>query len=213
MSDFRLDVETRQTETVRAAIRLLGTQARPALVTAINRTARDLRSRVVKKTTEFYNVRPRVLREYVAIKRASRTDINGQVQLKIRALPINAFSPRVRIKRFTYQRRGQQVTQQLPAVYVTLLKSAGAQYVAPAFPLRQRTSGVIGANEKVRRRIAERRDRLTQIRYFTFPRQFVEDVIVPDVEPFIPARMTLELDRAYRRLTARLEGGELRGNR
>lgn len=211
MSAFRLDVETRQTEGVRTAIRALGTQAPAALVSSINRVARDLRARVVRKTTEFYNVRPRILREYVDIKRARRTEISGEVKLKIRALPINAFSPRVRMQRFTYQRRGKAVTQQLPAVYVTLNRSEGPQYVAPAFPLQQRSSGVIKPAEKVRRRIGADRGRLTQIRYFTFPRQFVEDVILPDVQPFIPARMQLELDRAYRRMTGRGRA-ELRRN-
>ncbi|WP_293373620.1 hypothetical protein [Nevskia sp.] len=213
MSDFRLDVQTRQTEGVQQAVRLLGTRAKPALVSSINRVTRDLRARVVRTTTQFYNVRPRILREYVRIRGATRNNISGSAQLQRRALPINAFSPRVRLQRFTYQRRGQQVTQTLPAVFVTLLKSEGPQYVAPAFPLQQRRTGVIPQGEKVRRRIGSARDRLTTIRYFTFPRQFVEDVIVPDVEPFIPQRMTLELDRAYRRITARNAGGELRRNR
>lgn len=212
MSAFRLDVEARQLEGVQSFLRVLGAQAKPALVSSINRVSRDLRTRVVRKTTEFYNVRPRVLREYVILRQASKNSLSGGANLEIRALPVNAFSPRVRMQRFTFQRRGQQVTQQLPAVYVTLLKSEGPQYAKPAFPLQQRTSGAIRPAEKVRRRIGERRDRLTNIRYYTFPKQFIEDVIVPDVAPFIPERMELEIDRAYRRFTKRRPGGELTRN-
>lgn len=200
---MKVDLDIRGTEDVRRAIRDLGASAAPSLVTAINRTARDFRSRVLSKTTKVYNISRRELGPFVRERKASRASITASVSLAIRAIPIETFKPRVRMQKFTFRLRGRTVTRTLPAIYLKRLRAEAAQYVGPAFPLTQRRSGALAAGEKVRRRIGSERERLTRLRYYTFPREFIDEQLLPDAAAFIPERVALEIRRAVRRKTAR----------
>lgn len=198
-----VSVDVRNIEGVRDTVRDLGRAAPTALVSSINRTARDLRSRVVRKTTEIYNISRLDLTPFVSIRRASRNKISGQVSLLIRAIPIEFFRPRVKMQVFTFQSRGKTVKRKLPAIYLRRFKGGKEKYVAPAFPLKQRTSGALRKGEKVRRRIDARRERLTRIRFYTFPQAFVAETLLPDALEFIPERIQLEMRRALRRFNSR----------
>lgn len=208
---MRVSLNVRGDDGVRAALRDLGKNARPALVSGINRVSRDLRSRVVRKSTEVFNISRRDLTPFVAQQRATRTNVRGGVSLKVRAIPIEFFNPRVQMQDFTFQRGGKTVTQRLPAVYLKRFRNGSEKYVGPAFPLQQRRTGRLRKGEKVRRRVGAARDRLTRIRYYTFPKQFTEEVLLPDAAAFVGPAISVELERAFRRYTARGRR-ELRGN-
>lgn len=209
---MKVSVDVRGEPAVRSALNDLGKQGSPALVTSINRVARDLRSRVVKKSLEVYNISSRELTPYVAIRRASRSSMRGSVSLQVRAISIEAFRPRVRMQSFTYKIRGKEVTRKLPAIYLRRFKGGAEKYIGPAFPLHQRTTGVLKRGDKVRRRIGAARDRLTRIRYYTFPKQFTEEVLLPDAQAYIGPAIAVEMRRAFRRYSPRSGLRPLRGN-
>lgn len=210
---MKVTVNVRGDAEVRQALRDLGKNATPALVASINRVVRDTRSRVVRKTTEIYNISARDLRPYVSAKSASKNDPNALIRMHVRAIPIEFFKPRVKMQTFTFQVRGKTVTRKLPAIYLRRYRGGAEKYVAPAFPLTQRRTGLVARGEKVRRRIGADRDRLTRIRYYTFPKQFVDEVLLPDAQQFIPERMRVELRSAIRRYSAKSGLRTLRGNR
>lgn len=187
----------------RAALADLRGRAAPALVTAINRVERDLKSRILTRTTGVYNISRRDLAPFVTVQPASRNNVNGTVRLLIRAIPIEAFRPTVRMQEFTFTVRGKTVTRKLPAIYLRRLRNGPEHYVPPAFPLTQRRGGVLARGERVRRRIDERRDRLTKIRYYTFPEQFVKDDLLPDAQEFIGPAIAVQLRSAFRRADSR----------
>ena len=137
--------------------------------------------------------------------------MSGSLRLRVRAIPIESFRPRVQMQSFTYQVRGKQVTRRLPAIYLQRFRDGEAKYVGPAFPLTQRRTGAVRRGEKVRRRIGPERDRLTRIRYYTFPKQFTEEVLLPDAQAFVGPAIAVELRRAFRRYSAR-RGRTLRSN-
>lgn len=196
---------------VRRSLGELGRNARPAMVTSINRTSRDLRARVVKRTVQVYNLSRRELNPYVIIRGATASRISATVTLQVRAVPIEAFRPRVRMQAFTFKLRGRSITRTLPAIYLKRFRAGAEKYVAPAFPLHQRTSGLLLKGDSVRRRVGDDRARLTRIRYYTFPREFVTRQLLPDARQFVPERVELELDRALRRRNQRGRS-ILRGN-
>lgn len=206
MTDQRngIFIDVRGDAQVRALFKDIGRSVDKSLVEAINRTARDLRVRMVRKTTDVYNISPRELSPYVTVSRASAGQILAKVSLKIRAIPIEAFKPRVRLQNFTYQVRGRTVTRKLPAIYLKRYRNGTEHYVAPAFPLSQRSGGVLKRGEQVRRRIGRDRDRLTRLRYYTFPRKFVDDVLLPDALQFIPEHVLGEIRRQTRRFNSKL---------
>lgn len=195
----------------RQDLQVMVRNANAGLVTAINRTTRNLRARVVTRSTEVYNIGRRDLAPFVTVRQASASKVSGSVRLLVRAIPIEFFRPRVRMQAFTFRRHGKTVTQQLPAIYLRRFKNGGEKYVGPAFPLSQRRSGPLRRGERIRRRIGEQRDRLTRIRYYTFPKQFTEEVLLPDAQAFIGPSINIELRRALRRRNAR-GGRTLRGN-
>ena len=209
---MKVSVDVRGEPAVRAALRGLGQQGTPALVSSINRVGRDLRSRIVRKSLEVYNISRRELTPFVSVHRASGTRLRGSVRMLVRAIPIEAFRPRVKMQTFTFKVRGKDVKRRLPAIYLKRFKNAGEKYIGPAFPLTQRSSGVLRRGEKVRRRIGAERGRLTRIRYYTFPKQFAEEVLLPDAQAFIGPAISVELRRALRRFSPRTGLRPLRGN-
>lgn len=210
---MRVSINVRGDAEIRAALRDLNQRAKPSLVTAINRVSRDLRTRVVRKSIEVYNISRRDLMPFVTQRRASGNNVRGSVSLRVRAIPIEFFRPRVKMQDFTYTRGGRSITQRLPSVYLKRFKNGAEKYVGPAFPLTQRRSGALRRGEKVRRRIGPERDRLTRIRYYTFPKQFTEEVLLPDAVAYIGPAISVELRRAFRRFNARTAQRALVGNR
>lgn len=199
---MKVEIRVADDAAVRRSLDELGNSAGPALVTSINRVVRDLRSRVLTKTTEVYNISRRDLSPFVQTKLASGNSIEGRVRLLIRAIPIEFFRPRIRMQTFTFQWRGRTVTRKLPAVYLRRLRGGEEKYVSPAFPLHQRRSGVVARGEPIRRRTgssSNNRNKLTKLRYYTFPKQFVEEVLLPDAQEFIGPAINVELGRAFRR--------------
>lgn len=209
---MKVSLNVRGESEVKAALRGLGKHAKPALVASINRVGRDLRSRIVSKSLEVYNIARRELTPYVTVRRASGSRVSGSVSMLVRAIPIEAFRPRVRMQTFTFEFRGKQVTRRLPAIFLRRFKNGDEKYIGPAFPLTQRRSGVVKRGEKVRRRIGADRERLTRIRYYTFPKQFAEEVLLPDARAFIGPAIGVELRRAFRRYNPRRGLRTLRGN-
>lgn len=200
---MRVSVKVTGDAGVRQALNDLKGKSTSSLVTAINRVARDLRSRVLSKTVEIYNISRRDLTPYVTEKRASASNVSASVRLLIRAVPIEMFRPRVRMQKFTFTRNGRKVTRTLPAIFLRRTRGGAEAYVPPAFPLHQRRTGLLGRGDSVRRRIGTDRDRLTRIRYYTFPQQFVDEVLLPDAQDYIGPAVNVELRRALRRTDAR----------
>jgi len=182
-------------------------------VAALNRTIDRARTLVGRKTVETYNLSTRQIAPYITARRVSRSasQLEGSVDLHLRAINIEAFRPRVVIRSFTYVISGHTVTRRLPTIEVQRFRDGTPKLVRPAFPLHQRRSGLLRRGEEIRKRTSADRDKLTRIRYYTFPRRFIEQVLTPTVADFVGPRLSIELDAAVRGFTAR-RGRALRSN-
>ncbi|MEQ8511567.1 MAG: hypothetical protein RLN67_03210 [Algiphilus sp.] len=152
-------------------------------------------------TSGRYNLTPDTVRRYVGVHRVSAGGTSATVRLKVRAIPIEEFAPEIRMRRFSWvDRLGRRHTQMLPAVYFQRLRNRNPRYLRPAFPLQQRYSGQLREGGRIRRRVGEARDRLTNIRYFSFPRRFLREDLLPQVQERVVGQFDLEFRAAFRRL-------------
>lgn len=152
----------------------------------------------VDRTSAVYNLTPDKVRQYVKTRNVSVK--SAWVQLQIRAIPIEEFEPEIRMKRYSWRDKlGRQHSQMLPSVYFQRLRNRKNRLVRPAFPLQQRTSGQLRAGGTIRRRIGAARDRLTNIRYFSFPKRFLRDDLVPSVKERMVDDYGVEFRSAFRK--------------
>ena len=158
----------------------------------------------VDRTTATYNLDADVVREFVQIRQISEGDDSATVTLQVRAIHIEAFAPEIRMRRFRYtDKLGRVVDRLLPSVYVARLRGRQARFLRPAFPLRQRTDGPLNAGERIRRRAGESRSRLTKLRYFSFPKKFLRDDLLPAATAAAGDGFAVEFRALFRRLSSR----------
>lgn len=182
---------------------------------SLNRTIARARTFAGRKTVETYALSTREIAPYVVARNATLGfdgQLEGSVDLRIRAIPIETFKPRIVVRRFTYAMNGHVVTRRLPTVELQRFRQGAPKLVRPAFPLTQRSTGRLRSGDKVRRRIGPDRGRLTRIRYYTFPRKFVDEVLAPAVREFVGPRLQIEFDNAFRVYSLRRRRTELRRN-
>lgn len=192
-----------------------GRQLRQINQAALNRTIERARTFAGRKTVETYNLSTRQIAPYVRARKVTvRADkLEGSVDLQIRAIPIETFRPQVVMRQITYSVRGRTVTRRVATIELQRFRNGTPKLVRPAFPLQQRRTGRLRAGEKVRRRTGRARDKLTKIRYYTFPRKFVAETLAPAVREFVGPRIRIELDAAFRAFSARAGRNTLRRNR
>lgn len=155
-------------------------------------------SLAVDRTSAVYNLTPDKVRQYVKTRNVSVK--SAWVQLQIRAIPIEEFAPEIRMKQYTWRDKlGRSHTQKLPSVYFQRMRNGKPRLVRPAFPLQQRTSGQLREGGTIRRRIGAARDRLTNIRYFSFPKRFLRDDLVPAVKERMVEGYGVEFRSAFRK--------------
>lgn len=192
-----------------------GRQLRQINQAALNRTIERARTFAGRKTVETYNLSTRQIAPYVRARKVTvrAEKLEGSVDLQIRAIPIETFRPQVVMKTITYTLRGQIVTRRVATIELQRFRNGTPKLVRPAFPLAQRRTGRLRAGEKVRRRTGKERGKLTKIRYYTFPRKFVNETLAPAVREFVGPRIRIELDAAFRAFSARAGRSTLRRNR
>lgn len=180
----------------------------------LNRTIDRARTFAGRKTSETYNLSTRDIAPYIRTSKVTvRSEkLEGSVDLRVRAIPIETFKPRVVVRSFTYAWRGRTITRKLATIEVQRFRRGTPKLVGPAFPLQQRVTGRLRAGERVRRRTGPDRDKLTYIRYYTFPRRFVDETLTPAVREFVGPRLRIEIDAAFRAFTARRAARTLRRN-
>lgn len=201
---MNLKIDVRGDAEVRKALRELGASATPALVSSINRVTRDMGSRIAKQASETVNLSRSEIRQYIALGKATKNQASAITRLKVRRVPIELFKPRVEMRVFNFvSRKGKSYRRKLPTIHLRRLRNGPEEYVQPAFPLTQRRSGKLRSGEKVQRRVGEDRERLTRISYFSFPKEFIEGKVLPDIDAFVPPRLRAEIDRALQRTVAR----------
>lgn len=189
--------------------RLAGPEARRAVDEAAAAIGREAR----RRTEAVYNLRANAISPYINVRSAQavKGTALARVELAVRAIPIEVFAPQVRMQTFSYtDSRGRRVTRELPAVYFTRLRGGAPRYLRVAFPLQQRNSGALSAGDSIRRRIGPDRDRLTRLRYFTFPSRFLKQDLLPHLKQFGGDSVRVSLREAIRTLTKR--GRTLRRN-
>ena len=105
----------------------------------INKLARAVRTDVIDRTSKQYNLSRRVLGEFVYIKRASRGNLSASINLRIRAVPLDRFGARVRMKTVRgVDAAGRKLDRKLPSVRVRIYRQGSAKDLPGAFPLYQR---------------------------------------------------------------------------
>lgn len=200
-------------------------------VQSVNRVAERLAHRLAQKTSQKYALTLEQVTQYISVRQASQSAAgdSASVQLQIKAIPAEVFPIRVAMQRFAlrqaFGRKTRTYTRALPVVQIKRYRDAGFHRLGKAFPLHQRESGALATGDSVRRRTGstkeDSRDKLTVMRFYTFPRAFVQDVLLPEAKVFVPQQYNIELRTAYRRQALRYSssaGGrvvrrELQGNR
>lgn len=182
--------------------------AQPAAIeNAIDASVRLLveraRDKVVEVTTATYNLDDATVREYLQVGGAGDGKGRASLTLKVRALGIEAFNPVVNMVRFTRaDSLGRKyANRELPEVRLSRLKGKTPRRVTGAFPLQQRTPGSLQGGERIRKRTSAAREKLTQIRFFTFPRKFVRESLLPAVRAVVLENAGIEVREAYRRFS------------
>lgn len=111
----------------------------------------------------------------------------------------------------SHGQRPRAYTRTLPTIWVKRFRNGSAKQLGAYFPLHQRTSGALAGGESVRRRVGSNasgrgvsRDaqyegnKLTGVRYYTFPKRFLAE-IQPQLVEFVGSRGQVELRAAYRK--------------
>lgn len=157
----------------------LETISRSQVASRINKVARAARSDGIAKMRETYNISRNSLSPYLVLNRASPSKLEASLRFKIKAVPIEAFKPRVQMRPTTIKtRRGTRV-QRLPYILLNRYVGKAPKVIPGAFPLKQRTSGPLRSGEKVRRRTSHKRGKLTRLRYYVFPERFLFGELLP----------------------------------
>lgn len=176
-----------------------------AAVEAVNATAKATRAEAIRLTTQTYNLSEDDLGPFVDFNPAGKTPSAGaSVTLKVRAIPISAFNPTVRMIDYTLKSRaGRTYTRELPTIWVKRFRNGSEKQFNPFFPLRQRDDGALSTADMARRRInkstdpEQNRHNLTQARFYTFPKRFLKE-IKPKLRAFVGEHGSLQLKAAVR---------------
>lgn len=177
----------------------------------VNRLARAVRSDVIDETASRYNITKRRLSRSVYIKRAGRGVAAASVNLKIRAVPLDEFGARVRMTPLRGRDSlGRRFNRKAASVSVKIYRGGGRKTLPGAFPLFQRTPGALREPGTVRKRTSAARNKLTVLRFYTFPTDYRE-ALLSDIAAQLPGDFGVAFDAAVRKLD---KGGNrvLRGN-
>lgn len=184
----------------------------------VNSVARHLAQVARDKTAEVYNLAPSVLDSFIRVKEASEDGSGAEVTLQVRAIPYENFDPKVEFAPTPVRAFGRAQTTIVPLaqVAIKLFRRGTPRVLKGVFPLKQRKSGQLQPGEKLRRRIGPRRDRLTGLRYVTFPERFLERLL-PELQQQAGDDVTLQFSAAWRsavqkRGSGRRPGRNLKGN-
>jgi hypothetical protein len=174
---------------------------RQAAETSIKVLVQRAADRVVELTTERYNLDADTVREFVTLGGPGDGSARASLTLKVRAIGIEAFKPEIRMVRFSGpDKLGRRyANRELPEVRLARLRGGTPKRVTGAFPLRQRTPGALQGGDDIRRRTGTAREKLTRIRFFTFPRKFVREALLPAIRATVTELAGIEVREAFRR--------------
>lgn len=196
----------------------LAQAADQAVRESINTVAERVEKAAVDKTLDRYNIKRNTLQQSVSLRRASAGQNSATVTLQVKAIPFEEFSPTVRMQAVPVRAFGRYQTRRMQAyVRVKYYKRGGAKLVPGAFPLRQRSGGPLQTGDRIRRRTGAARDKLTVLRYFTFPKRHLA-ALVPELEKLAGDGVAVEFNPAWRSALQGKSGRSgsyrhLRGNR
>ena len=166
----------------------------------LNRTIERARTLAGRRTSEEYNLSTRQLLRYVKARKVTRKSnkLEGSVDLSIQPIRLEEFRPRIVMKQFTYVIRGKTVTRRLATVRIRHRRNVPLATVQPAFPEKQRESGSFVRTDRIFRRVGAARDKLTFLRFHTFPLKFIDEKLLPSVQQFAGPRLQIEMDQAFK---------------
>lgn len=178
---------------------------------AVNEAVEVVRSEAIKRASQRVNLSAETLSSFVLARRASvRADgVSGSVQLQIKAVPLQEFGAQVTMEEYKGPDSLGRVYQNrfLPAVRVALYRGKRAKRLPGGFTLRQRNSGALDVDEKVKKRVGrgfgERSDgtvgnKLTGFRFYTFPKR-ITDKLLPELQAVAGKQLNVSLRVAYRK--------------
>jgi len=145
-----------------------------------------------------YNIDSSELEKSIFVEIASQGRNTATVTLKVKALPIEKFRPQVEMRKVSVLAFGKYpTTRELPHVRVQYFRRGRPQYIRPAFPLKQRSSGTLASGGKIRRRTGQARGKLTVLRYYTFPKRHLEKML-PELLKVAGENVTVTFSAAWR---------------
>lgn len=192
-------VSARGIRSAKQAVASVTKDARDASRMAANRTARSVKTEASRRTRAVYAIKKKTLDQYISAEtQGKQEDGPASVTLKVRGLPARAFSPRVRMRTIPgVDSLGRRIGRQ-PTVTLKIYRDAAREWIYPAFPLHQRYTGALQAGDAVRRRIGNDRDKLTSLRYVTFP-ESLRRRMIPALDDYAGDRIVIEFKAAWRK--------------
>ena len=196
------------------ALGVVKSDLKRAVPPALNRTAARMKTLATRAAADEYPLSTRKFGQYIYLGKAGKGQMHATIELKVRAIPLEEFPTRVEMVEVEVRAWRGKAQRKLPVV--TVQRFRGGKYESPtgnaptkAFPLHQRRKGKLRKGEKVRRRTSKARNKLTKIRYYTFPTRFLEKKLLPEIRKEIPPRFHIELRAAFRSLSGRLKRNEI----
>lgn len=167
---------------------------------AANRAADRVKTEASRRTRAVYNIKKKDLDRYIQVSKVGRNQTAGtaSVKLEVRPIPLRQFGARVRMRTIEGVDSLGRAIGRKPTITVKLFKSGSRQWIRPAFPLHQRFTGPLQGGDAIRRRIGSARDRLTPLRFLTFPDSFRQK-LVPALNKFAGDRVAVEFRAAWRK--------------
>lgn len=192
----------------RSDLRAFPVQVEKMSLAAIQATATATKTEASRLTRVKYAISADDLDQYISLKTAKTPQGGASVTLLARPLPLSVFKPTVKMQTFTLtSTRGRTYTRKLPTVYIKRFTKGAAKKLPGYFPLHQRNNGALSSSDRVARRVGGTKvgrpgsgyegNKLTGVRYYTFPKSFLAQ-IRPKLVDFVGERGSLELRGAFR---------------
>lgn len=173
------------------------------IASRLNKIGRQIRTAGIAKMRETYALSRNAIAPYLVLRRASPGRLYASLQFRARAVPIEAFKPRVEMRPVEIKSRSGTRIQRLPHILLNRYVGKAPKLIPGAFPLRQRNTGRLRSGEKVRKRTSRARGKLTPLRYYVFPERYLNDELLPHLQRLAGPALQISFRNVLRKRTAR----------
>lgn len=205
-----IDVTLSGLDAARSDLRAVPALAEQVALDAVQATGKATKQEASRLTCKTYAIAAADLDPYITFTAARSAQGGASVRLLARPLPLSVFRPTVKMQTFTLRSSaGRTYKRKLPTIWLKRFVKGSAKQLKPYFPLHQRSTGPLASDDRAARRIGTPgnfvfnsqgapSDKLTGVRFYTFPKRFLQK-LRPQLVEFIGDRGNLELRGAFRK--------------